>query len=51
MIPELDVVVPADIGFVPDNPLPDPILIQNECNAPQKQLITVLATFAQKPEI
>ena len=33
MIPELDEVVPFDIGFVPDGPMSDPILLQNEWNA------------------
>ncbi len=33
MIPELDVVVPYDLGFVPDGPLSVPILLQNEWNA------------------
>jgi hypothetical protein len=33
MIPELDEVIPYNIGFVPDCSLSDPILLQNEWNA------------------
>jgi len=32
MIPGLDDVIPYNIGFVPDGPLSDPILLQNEWN-------------------